>query len=109
MAFQFISGNIGPDERRLIRAHVMVGKNAGRPRPSHRKQRVATLKQGTSHHETERLRDREADRSVSSCPFKPALFDRLISNDLAFNQLSQQSDHSIQLLRDCKRRMSVDE
>lgn len=100
MAFQFISGNIGPEERRVIRAHVMVGKNAGRPRPTHRKQRVAT-KQSISTHTASHPANGKSDKMQPPALSKPELFDRLISNDLAFNQLSQQSDHSVQLLRDC--------
>lgn len=34
---------VGPSERRLIRSHVMKGKNAGRPRPSTRRQKVTGL------------------------------------------------------------------
>lgn len=44
MNFQFIDqGTIGPKERHRIRSHVMMGKNAGRPRPSRRKQTVAQV------------------------------------------------------------------
>jgi hypothetical protein len=35
MLLQFVSEpTIGPKERRLIRSHVMKGKNAGKPRPA---------------------------------------------------------------------------
>ena len=101
MTFQFISGDIGPNERRLIRAHVMVGRNAGRPRPSYKRQRVATLQQGKARRETTQTNEVETDRDTSSVASSPALFDRLVSNDFAFTQLSQQSEHSVELLRDC--------
>lgn len=42
MQLQFIDERaVGPKERRLIRSHVMRGRNAGRPRPSRRKQNDA--------------------------------------------------------------------
>jgi hypothetical protein len=47
MLLQFIAdASIGPKERRLIRSHVMKGKNAGRPRPSKRKLGNASISQG---------------------------------------------------------------
>jgi hypothetical protein len=40
MALQFINqGNMSTAERRLIRSHVMKGKNAGRPRPCQKRDR----------------------------------------------------------------------
>lgn len=49
MPLQFINQSggpePGPEDRRLIRSHVMKGKNAGRPRPSTRKPRqIAPIK-----------------------------------------------------------------
>lgn len=47
MLLQFVNDTaIGPEERRLIRSHVMRGKNAGRPRPPrkplvHRKEELS--------------------------------------------------------------------
>jgi hypothetical protein len=38
MLLQFVTDpTIGPKERRLIRAHVMKGKNAGKPRPARKR------------------------------------------------------------------------
>jgi hypothetical protein len=46
MLLQFITdASIGPKERRLIRSHVMKGKNAGRPRPSKRQPRDTSVTQ----------------------------------------------------------------
>jgi hypothetical protein len=38
MLLQFVTdATIGPKERRLIRSHVMKGKNAGKPRPARKR------------------------------------------------------------------------
>ncbi|KAF1946938.1 hypothetical protein EJ02DRAFT_430485 [Clathrospora elynae] len=46
MLLQFITETtIGPQERRLIRSHVMKGRNAGRPRPPRRRLQESSITQ----------------------------------------------------------------
>lgn len=79
-AIQFIeqgSVGIGASERRLIRSHVMKGKNAGRPRPSRRKQ--------TSIVHTKRALT-PPSTPASECPRS------LLWNDLCLTSFPQQLD-----------------
>jgi hypothetical protein len=60
MILQFVNDTaVGPKERRLIRSHVMKGKNAGKPRPArtrlmHRDRQISTTLacHGDKGHET---------------------------------------------------------
>ncbi|KAF2451520.1 hypothetical protein P171DRAFT_7734 [Karstenula rhodostoma CBS 690.94] len=99
MTWQFITNDIGPKERRLIRSHVMTGKNAGRPRPSHRKKRDAATQQITSQHAVTHKQDRMVPQRRTQDLQRSNLFDRLVCNDLAFAEIPQQSTKSIELLR----------
>lgn len=100
MTFQFITNEIGPKERRLIRSHVMHGKNAGRPCGSRRKIRDAITQQSSAQHADTHgiFRPRLELRDI----YRSDLFDRLICNDLAYAEIPQQSTQSIELSRQCK-------
>ena len=80
MAIQFIeqgSAGIGTSERRIIRSHVMRGKNAGRSRPSTRKQtKIVHVKRLLTPPGT----------PASKCP-RPLLW-----NDLCLTSFPQQLD-----------------
>jgi hypothetical protein len=102
MSLQFITSNtIGPKERRLIRSHVMAGKNAGKSRPSHKKQRDNMSKQISTSEIRRQFNDPYAQNYTQSCS-RPRIANRLICNDLAFTQLTQQSAETIERLRQCK-------
>jgi hypothetical protein len=102
MTFQFITNDIGARERRLIRSHVMIGKNAGRPRPSRQEKRDAATEQTTSRHVGTYKKHMTVATKQTFELFRPALFDRLVCNDLAFTEIAHQSAESIELLRQCK-------
>ncbi|KAF2229725.1 hypothetical protein EV356DRAFT_455228 [Viridothelium virens] len=80
MAIQFIeqgSVGIGKSERRIIRSHVMRGKNAGRPRPSRRRQTT----------------DVHTKKGVLTPPCTPAESPKsLLWNDLCLISFPQQLD-----------------
>lgn len=100
---------MGPEERRLIRSHVMKGKNAGRPRPTRKKQRTGTGTLPTRRILT-RYSDPPPERSVShyaSCEAhdcRHALeLKQLFWDDLALTPFPQQlSPESRSLLQQCK-------
>ncbi|KAK7188040.1 hypothetical protein PSPO01_05734 [Paraphaeosphaeria sporulosa] len=99
MSFQFITNDIGPKERRLIRSHVMHGKNAGRPRPDRRKKRDAATQQLASQHDAAHKDNRMVSQLRIQDLHRSGLFDRLICNDLAFAEIPRQSTKSIEHLR----------
>lgn len=83
---------LGPSEsdRRIIRSHVMRGKNAGRPRPSRRKQ--TTIVHITSALTTPRV--------LELASFRPG--QRLLWNDLCLTSFPQQLDsESTKLMHRC--------
>lgn len=95
MTLQFIDQSavgLGPSEsdRRIIRSHVMRGKNAGRPRPSRRKQT-------TKIHVKRAL---TSSRILGSANFRPGR--RLLWNDLCLTSFPQQLDsESTKLMHRC--------
>lgn len=102
MTFQFITSDIGPDERRLIRSHVMKNKNTGRPRPSRRKEGRAATRMITSPSADVRGNNDNIVKQPGEGLARSILYDRLICNDLAFAEIPRQSVESIELLRECK-------
>ena len=96
MTLQFIDQGaigIGPSEsdRRIIRSHVMRGKNAGRPRPSRRKQTTTII------HVKPALTSPSIPGSANSEPGRPLLW-----NDLCLTSFPQQLDsESTKLMHRC--------
>lgn len=95
MTLQFIDQGaigLGPSEsdRRIIRSHVMRGKNAGRPRPSRRKQTTLV-------HVKQALTSPCIPESAKSKPGR-----RLLWNDLCLTSFPQQLDsESTKLMHRC--------
>jgi len=77
----------------------MAGKNAGRPRPSRRKQQNGQHQDSRSCHRQSIL---DVANQGTDQRFPPPIYDRLISHDLAFTQISNQSPSNMKLLRECR-------
>jgi hypothetical protein len=80
----------------------MIGKNAGRSRPSRREKRDAATQQTTSQHAGTHQKYMTVARLQTNDLFRPIIYDRLVYNDLAFTEIAQQSAESVELLRQCK-------
>jgi hypothetical protein len=102
---QFITETtIGPKERRLIRSHVMKGKNAGRPRPSRKSLRHVCTKHQYIRHPTLLTQDQfEANALEVFYNERYLGMKQLMWNDLTLtsfpHQLSPESRH---LVYQCK-------
>jgi hypothetical protein len=69
---------IGPNDRRLIRSHVMRGKNAGRPRPARR-----PLKHQNFTPRSSRVKEDAETEALQAIDLKHTLrLDRLFWNEL---------------------------
>lgn len=84
MALQFITeGAIGPKERKLIRSHVMKGKNAGRPRPPRRTLRDVCTSSQDARHTTPPGYDHSKANELEALYSKQTLrLNRILWNDL---------------------------
>jgi hypothetical protein len=95
MLFQFIADtSIGPKERRLIRSHVMKGKNAGRPRPSKRQPRKTSA---TQHEASAQAQTGHQSKAVHSEALNYANtldLKRILWNDIALTSFSLPMDPS---------------
>jgi hypothetical protein len=102
MQLQFIDhGSLGPVERKRIRSHVMKGKNAGRPRPSRKRQPVRQRVQCPDVHDTAPVHPEdwcEVQEYTRTLALKPLLWD-----DFALTSFPQPlSSRSRALLHKCR-------